>query len=97
MHMGRRQNLDRPSEPQSGPLSGPLNVFFGQNKLMLYNTCATYHRFFRTLVSFDSAFSSKEGVTLHATKRFCLAFLRGIRNFLAISYLENFRETCHFK
>jgi len=30
--------------------------------------CATYHHSFRTLVSFDSAFSSKEGVLLHAAQ-----------------------------
>ena len=30
------------------------------------NTCATYHRFFRSLVSFDSALSLKEGVPLLA-------------------------------
>ena len=34
---------------------------------MIHNTCATCHGFFRILVSFDSAFSSKEGIPLHAT------------------------------
>ena len=28
---------------------------------------------------------------------FCLTFLRGIRNFLVISYPDYIRETCHFK
>ena len=62
--------------------------------------CATYHHFFCTLVSFDLVLiSSKEGIPLHAThfQVFSLAFPREIRNFLAFSYSDNLRETCHFK
>ena len=33
----------------------------------IHNKCVTHHRFFRTLVSFDSAFSSKEGAPLDVT------------------------------
>jgi len=70
-----RQNWDPPLldpivDPFLDPPSGPLN-FYGENKqkykLKLYNMCASYHHFFCTLVSFDLAFSSKEGVPLHTT------------------------------
>ena len=33
----------------------------------------------------------------HAFPSSCLVFPRRIRNFLAITYLDNFRKTCHFQ
>ena len=68
-----RQNLDPPSGP---PLLDPLldpSIFSVKKKeeiIKLYTirVLHTYsHRFFRTLVSFDSAFSSKGSIPLHAT------------------------------
>jgi len=60
--------LDPIVDPFLDPPSGPLN-FYGENKqkykLKLYNMCASCRRFFCTLVSFDLAFGSKEGVPLH--------------------------------
>lgn len=87
------QSLDPPSgHPLLDPILAPLldhSIFLVKiknNKLKLYNMCATYHH------------SLKEGVPLHATHfpRLCLKFPRRTRIFSAIRYLGIFCETCHF-
>ena len=46
--------------------------------------------------SFNSVFSSKEGVpSLPCNSKFSFSIPERIRNFLAITYLDNFRRTCH--
>ena len=94
-----------PFWPPSGPPSGPLN-FFGEKKIIrnykvILNMCATYLQppllshfsFLRFSVQLERTCSPSR----NAFPSSRLVFPRGIRNLLAISYLDNFRKTCHFQ
>ena len=99
--IGCRQNLDPHFwTPFWPPFWTPFWISFRTPQkiynLNPYNTCATYHRFFGILVSFNPPCSLKEGVLLLATHfQVFVQHLWGVTNFLAISYLDNFRITCH--
>ena len=60
--------------------------------------CATYHRllshfsFLRFSVQLERRCSPSRNVFPSS----CVVFPRGIRKFLAISYSDNLRKTCHF-
>ena len=58
-----------------------VDQIWKNGKLKLYNTCATYHRFFLAVVLFDSAFTFKEGVPLQVKFIFfCLFSLKKFRS-----------------
>ena len=66
------------------------------SKASLHNTCATYHCFIRTLVSFDSAFSSKEGVLFHSTKVFLFSISEGDQEHFSNQLLGQFLQNLSF-